>query len=229
MRILTGPHGPADDVSDTELRELYAAPDLPWLRVNMIATIDGAATGESGTSGSINNAVDKRVYDILRELADAIVVGAGTARAEGYRPTDRPTVVVSRSGKVPDQLRGGEPGQVLMATCRSAPGLAEARALLGEEHVLVMGGHRVGLRELKDELAARGHRHLLSEGGPHLLRDLLDQGAADELDKTLVPRVVGGLYRRITDGPPVDVPLDLALLLEEDGTLLGRWIVTSNN
>jgi riboflavin biosynthesis pyrimidine reductase len=229
MRILTGPDGPADDVSDSDLRELYAAPDLPWLRVSMVATIDGAATGESGKSGSINNAVDKRVYSLLRDLADAIVVGAGTARVEGYRRADRPTVVVSRTGKVPDLLRGGEPGQVLLATCRSALWLGEARSLLGEEHVLVLGGQRVGLGELKEELASRGLRHLLCEGGPHLLRDLLDQGAADELDKTVVPRVVGGLYRRITDGPPVDVPLELGLLLEEDGTLLGRWFVTGND
>ena len=70
-------------------------------------------------------------------------------------------------------------------------------------------------------------RHLLCEGGPHLLRDLLDQGALDELDKTLVPRLVGGLHPRITDGPPVDVPLELRLLVEEDHTLLGRWFVAS--
>ena len=225
MRILTGPDGPADDVSDAELRELYAAPDRTWLRVNMVATVDGAATGESGKSGSINNAVDKRVYHLLRELADVMVVGAGTARVEGFRPADLPTVVVSRSGKVPAQLRDGEPGEVLMATCRASPGLAEAKRVLGADNVLALGGHRVDLQALKDELGARGYRHLLCEGGPHLLRDLLDQEVADELDQTVVPRVVGGPHRRITDGPPVDVPLELGLLLEEEGTLLGRWYV----
>lgn len=232
MRILTGPGGPShssDDVSDARLRDLYAVPalarDQAWLRVNMVATVDGAATGESGTSGSINNAVDKRVYELLRELADVIVVGAGTARVEGYRPADRPTMVVSRSGRVPAGLRDGRPGQVLLATCRHAPGLAAARSQLGDEHVLALGGHRVDLGLLKDELAARGHRHLLCEGGPHLLRDLLGQGVVDELDQTVVPRVVGGPHRRVTDGPPVDVPLELALLLEEDGTLLARWFV----
>jgi riboflavin biosynthesis pyrimidine reductase len=236
MRILTGPGGPpsdqsdlSGDVSDARLRELYAAPPLgpgrAWLRVNMVATVDGAATGESGKSGSINNAVDKRVFDLLRDLADVIVVGAGTARVEGYRPADRPTVLVSRSGQVPERLRDGEPGRVLMATCRHAPGLAAARSQLGDDHVLALGGHRVDLGALKTELAARGHRQLLCEGGPHLLRDLIDQEVADELDTTVVPRVVGGPHRRITDGPPVDVPLELGLLLEEEGTLLGRWLV----
>ena len=81
------------------------------------------------------------------------------------------------------------------------------------------------LAELRTRLVARGWPHLLSEGGPHLLRDLVDQGVADELDATFVPRLVAGLHPRITDGPPLDVPLDLRLLLEEDGTLLGRWLV----
>jgi riboflavin biosynthesis pyrimidine reductase len=228
MRILTGPDGPADDVTDAGLRDLYAAPERPWLRANFVSTIDGAATGESGKSGSINNAVDKRIFDLLRELADVIVVGAGTARIEGYRPADRPTVVVSRSGRVPERLRDAGPGRVLMATCRAAIGLAEARAILGHDHVLELGGHRVDLAELKRRLADRGFTDMLCEGGPHLFRDLLDQGVLDELDATVVPRLVGGLHPRITDGPPVDVPLDLGVLLEEDHTLVGRWFVSRN-
>jgi riboflavin biosynthesis pyrimidine reductase len=78
---------------------------------------------------------------------------------------------------------------------------------------------------MKDELVLRGFRHLLSEGGPHLLRDLLDQGVADEIDSTVVPRIVGGSHIRMTDGPPVDVPLRLQTLVEEEGTLLARWLV----
>jgi riboflavin biosynthesis pyrimidine reductase len=225
MRILKGPDGPADNITDADVRGLYAADDGPWLRANMVSTVDGAATGESGKSGSISNDVDKRIFELLRELADAIVVGAGTARIEGYRPADRPTVVVSRSGRVPERLRDAEPGRVLMATCQAAAALDETRALLGDDNVLVLGGHRVGLRVLKDRLAERGLRHLLCEGGPHLLRDLLDQGVVDELDATLVPRLVGGLHPRVTNGAPVDVPLELRVLLEEEDTLLGRWFV----
>jgi riboflavin biosynthesis pyrimidine reductase len=229
MRLLIGPGRPAADVAhdltDSDLALLYAAPRVPWLRANLVSTVDGAATGESGKSGSINNAVDQRVFGLLRRLADAIVVGAGTARIEGYRPADLPTVVVSRSGRVPDGLRDAEPGRVLLATCRAAGALDDARAVLGADNVLVLGGHRVDLAELKVRLHDRGFTNLLCEGGPHLLRDLLDQGVLDEMDATVVPRLVAGLHPRITDGPPVDVPLELGLLVEAENTLLGRWFV----
>jgi riboflavin biosynthesis pyrimidine reductase len=217
MRVLLGEH---DD-----LAELYAPPDQPWLRVNMVTTVDGAATGDDGTSRSINTGADKIVFDLLREQADALVVGAGTVRIEGYAVGRKPLVVVSRTGAVPPTQRDAARGRVLMATVSSAPYLHQAREILGDEHVLVLGSHRVDLGRLKDELVLRGFRHQLSEGGPHLLRDLLDQGVADELDCTIVPRMVSGSHRRITDGPPVDVPLRLATLVEQDDTLLARWFV----
>jgi riboflavin biosynthesis pyrimidine reductase len=215
MRTLLGPEG--------DLREVYAAPETPWLRVNMVSTIDGAATGESGLTASINNEPDQRVFRLLRELADCVVVGAGTARTEGYPPLDVPTVLVSRSGSVPEKMRGADPGRVLLATVSVAAGLEDARDVLGADNVLVLGSHRVDLAALKQALVDRGFGDILCEGGPHLLRDLLDQGVADELDCTFVPRMVAGVQSRITDGPPVDVALTLQTLVEQDGTLLGRW------
>jgi len=221
MRVLIG------EAADPEasLARLYAAPDQPWLRVNMVSTVDGAATGEDGTSRTINNGVDKLVFDLLREISDALVVGAGTVRVEGYAVGRKPLVVVSRSGSVPPTQRRAARGKVLMATVSCAPYLDEARQILGNDNVLVLGSHRVDLARMKDELVLRGFRHLLCEGGPHLLRDLLDQGVADELDSTVVPRIVGGSHIRMTDGPPVDVPLRLQTLVEEEGTLLARWFV----
>ena len=209
--------------SDADLDALYAVPSTPWLRVNMISTVDGAATGPDGKSGGINNAADKRVFDTLRRLCDAVVVGAGTAREEGYRDISKPLVLVSRRGEVPEQLRGAPPGAVRLATCAAAEHLAEARSILGADHVHVLGEDRVDLAELKRTLAGLGLTSLLGEGGPHLLRDLLDHGVVDELDLTVVPRLLGGDHPRIVDGPAVDVPLSLALLLEHEGTLLARW------
>jgi riboflavin biosynthesis pyrimidine reductase len=212
-------------LSDDDLDELYAAPGSPWLRVNMISTVDGAATGSDGKSGGINNDADHRVFETLRRLCDVVVVGAGTARDEGYEDIGKPLVLVTRKAEVPEQLRDAERGTVLVATCETAEHLDEARELLGYEHVLVLGQHRVDLAAMKAALAERGWGHQLGEGGPHLLRDLVAEGAADELDLTWVPHLLGGEHPRITVGPPVDVPLRLGLLLEDGGTLLGRWLV----
>ena len=217
MRVLVGP--------DVPLPEMYAATSEPWLRVNMVATVDGAATGMSGTSRSINNEFDQTVFNLLRQQADVLVVGAGTLRDEGYAPNPLPIVVVTRTGSVPPTLADCAPGQVLVATCAHADGLDGAREIVGDEHVLVLGSHRVDLAALREQLVERGFRRILCEGGPHLLRDLLDQGCVDEVDATIVPRVIGGTHPRILDGPPVDVPLRLHTLLEQDGTLLARWLV----
>jgi riboflavin biosynthesis pyrimidine reductase len=227
LRSLLDHHrGALLDQHEPDLAALYAAPRTPWLRVNMVSSVDGAATGESGRSGSINNAVDKVVFDLLRDLCDAVVVGAGTLREEGYRPLGKPLVAVSRRAAVPPRLRDAEPGAVLMATCAAAEHLAEARSILGDDHVVVAGDESVDLAGVVSGLHDRGLRHLLSEGGPTLLAGLLGAGLVDELDATVVPRLVGGDGPRIVDGPLVDVALTLHLLLEEDGTLLGRWLTS---
>ncbi|MDF9716525.1 dihydrofolate reductase family protein [Nocardioides sp. ChNu-99] len=230
VRVLLDRRNPSaagtDDLGDDQLPALYGVPaGGPWLRVNMVSTLDGAATGDSERSDSIHDAADQRVFRVLRELADVIVVGAGTAEAEGYSPAERPIVLVSRRGQVPAGLRGAEPGRVILATCAAADGLAEAREALGEDNVLVLGSHSVDLVALREQLVEQGFVHLLAEGGPHLLRDLLASRVADELCATFVPRIVAGERPRITAGPPVDAALDLQLLLEADSTLLGRWTV----
>jgi riboflavin biosynthesis pyrimidine reductase len=223
VRILTDEGGATGEATD--LRALYRPPSLPWLRVNMVSTLDGAANGESGKSGSINNEADKQVFHALRAQADAIVVGAGTARTERYHVAAVPLVIVSRRGLVPEQLREAPPGKVLLVTCADSLGLDEGRATLGRDQVIVAGTSQVDLAAMKAALVERGLRDLLSEGGPHLLRDLLDAGVADELCLTWVPRVIGGVHPRILEGVAVDVPMRLALLMEEHGTLIGRWIV----
>ena len=214
------------EVDDEMLRRLYAPPGSPWLRVNMVSTADGAATGANGRTGSINNAADKRVFDLLRSTADAVVVGAGTARAERYRAASVPLVLVSRRGTVPELLRDAPSGQVLLATRAGAPGLAESRELLGPDHVVVVGEEAVDLVALRAALVERGLVSLLGEGGPSLLSDLLQAGLVDELCLTTVPHLVGGSSPRITAGDDLDRALELRVLLEQDGTLLGRWLVS---
>jgi riboflavin biosynthesis pyrimidine reductase len=183
------------DLSDDDLSDAYAPAREPWLRVNFVSTVDGAAQGSDGVSSSINDAADKRVFDMLRARAHCLVVGAGTLRAEEYDVPKVPLVVVSRSAGLPPTLREAPPGRILMATVASAAGLAQSREQLGEDHVLVLG---------EDEIAR----------------------VVDELCWTVVPRLTGGDAVRIATGASVDVGLRPVSLLEQDGTLLGRWIVS---
>lgn len=220
MRVLVGDH--------SDLRAAYVPPAPSWLRLNFVTTLDGAAQGEEGTSGSINNAADKEVYDLLRELADCVVVGAGTARIEGYRPWSRPTVVVTRSGGLPPTLldaAGEQPP--LVVTCAAAAGLAALRAEVGADRLVVLGDDTVDLTLLRPALAERGLRRILCEGGPHLARDLLAADVVDELCTSTVARAIAGDHLRLLAGPPVDVPLRLGTLVldEPSSTLFARWLV----
>jgi len=213
------------DLDDEALRARYAPLRLPWLRLNFVTTVDGATQGADGLSESINNKADKRVFHLLRDLADVIIAGAGTIRAEAYRPNPKPIVVVTRSADVPPSLRE-EQEHLIVATCSHAPHLDEAREIAGADNVLLLGEYAPDLQAMRRELVARGHRSLLCEGGPHLARDLLAAGAVDELCVTTVPRLVASDGLRLTAGPPVDVPLRLHTLLEDSGTLLARYLVS---
>lgn len=193
LRVLVGP-----DTDD--LGVLYEPLRTPWVRANMVSTVDGSATGSTGTSGSINNAADKVVFDHLRATCDAIVVGAGTARAEGYGPAEVPIVVISRGDELPEGLRDAPEGMVVLRQ-------------LGDPGTF------------RDWLVEQGWQTVLCEGGPSLLADLVAAGVVDELCTTVVPTLVGGDHPRIMQGPAVDVPLGLHGLLERDGTLLARWLV----
>ncbi|MGV1009781.1 MAG: dihydrofolate reductase family protein [Dermatophilaceae bacterium] len=228
------------------LGEAYAVPPASrtWLRVNMVSTLDGAATGADGVTGSINTEADHAVFGLLRAMSDVLLIGAGTARAEGYspirltgelarlraemgRPSVLPIVVVTRSGALPPVLREHDPRtSVLAVTCVDSPGIAGLRADLGSEHVIAAGEQDVDLPEAIRELHDRGWPQVHSEGGPHLLGELLAEDLVDELDITYSPLIVGGTHRRITVTGDQVRDFQPRLLVEQDGTLMGRWLRT---
>lgn len=252
MHLLLSPKdslnpGRDDKIDSKALAVAYGYPSLSasqsWVRANMVSSLDGAATGENGRSSSINTGADRDVYGLLRALADVILVGAGTARVEGYRrattrapwldlrdgrPAHPTTAVVSRSGNVPplvSQARDSS-GEVLLITCRHAgeEAIDLARKQLGEDQVVVEGQENVDLSAALDALSRRGMQRILCEGGPHLLRDLTASGRLDELCMTLAPRIVAGDHPRITAGDPVAADLVPVMLIESEGSLLGRWV-----
>jgi riboflavin biosynthesis pyrimidine reductase len=235
-----------DGTMDPEALALaYAYPEVgeqAWVRANFISTLDGAATGGDGRSGSINTGSDRDVFALLRALSDVILVGAGTARIEGYRratvrapwlglragrPVHPTMAVVSRSADIPPRLSQAREssGEVLLFTCEraGADAIDLARGTLGEANVTVVGDESVDLAAALDTLALRGLRRILCEGGPHLMRDLTAAGLVDELCLTLAPMLVAGDHPHITAGAPAKANLLPRLLIESEGTILGRW------
>jgi riboflavin biosynthesis pyrimidine reductase len=238
MRLLldtTGSHAPGEDLDDAALADVYAPPDGPWLRVNFVSTLDGAATGTDGRSGSINTAADGVVFRLLRQLSDVVVVGAGTVRSESYTRLGAddggplPLAVVSNSARMPEALLApsADRGRALLVTHAGAPPEAVdgARRALVEDAVLVCGESEVDLAAMRRELEDRGLQRILAEGGPSLLGTMFAAGVVDELDLTWSPTVVGGTSRRIVTGPPLDVGLAPLAMVEGEGTVMGRWRV----
>ena len=230
---------PATDTVD--LDEAYAYPvGRPWLRANMVASLDGAAADAAGRSGGLSGPADKRVFGALRGLADAVLVGAGTARSEGYRAArPRQAYIELRaaagqaaapamavvSGRLDLDLAGplfgGAVRTVVVTTSSAARRRPEAADVAD---VVVAGEDRVDLAVAVAALHARGLTRLLCEGGPTLLGQVAAAGLLDELCLAVAPRLVGGDAARILDGLPVAADLHLALLLEEDGFLFSRYV-----
>jgi riboflavin biosynthesis pyrimidine reductase len=224
----------------------YAYPQLAagqgWVRANFVSTLDGAAAGDDGRSGSINTGADREVFALLRALSDVVLIGAGTARVEGYRritvrapwlglrrgrAAHPPIALFSRSADVPPGLSRAreDSGDVLLVTCESAGAEAidVARNTLGHDQVIVTGDASVDLTSAVDSLTDRGLPRILCEGGPHLMGDLTASGRLDELCLTIAPTLVAGDHPRITAGAAVTANLLPRLLIESQGTLLGRW------
>lgn len=223
--------GPIAEVTAAEIDASYAYPAaLPWVRANMVTTLDGAIRGSDGRSKSISSPADQRVFNAARRACDVILVGAGTVRAEDYRPSSRTLALVSGRLDVPLTLRmfveatESNPRPLVLTTDEAA---AMAGADLRAVADVVPCGHgRVDLHRVIGVLVDRGLTRILCEGGPSLLSDLLALDLVDELLLTLSPLLAGagpedhlvhlpgGLdpERRLT---PVEV-------LEEDGTVLMR-------
>jgi len=232
-------------VGEIDLQAAYAYPTdparLPWVRANMVTSLDGAAAVD-GRSGALGGPGDKAVFGVLRGLADAVLVGAGTARIEGYRalrakpdfaevraacgqPSAPVLVLVSaRLDLDPESalFHGGVQRTIVVTHKGSDPVLRDRLSVVAE--VVVAGDDAVDIGAALDALAARGFVRVLCEGGPRLLADLSAAERLDELCLTVAPRVVGGDSSRIIAGAALDLSFGLAHLLEDDGTLFARYV-----
>ena len=238
--------GEHDAVDDDLLRDLYAYPDSGrTVRGNAIVSLDGGAT-TAGTSGGLGGPGDRQLFGVLRELADVIVVGAGTARDENYggvrmtvpqrqrrlqrgRSEVPPIALVTRTGVLEHELPVLADTEIppLVLTCANAAGDARTRLESAAEVLDCSGAdpNRVDLSRALDLLAGRGMSRVLCEGGPSLLGAFIAGGLLDELCLTTAPLMVGGAAVRIATGPDdvLERMRRAHVLTDDDGYLYSRY------
>ena len=221
-QLLPFPLDPVDPVA--LYGELPPAAGRPAVRLNMIASVDGA-TSVAGVSGGLGGMADHALFALLRSLADVVLVAAGTVRAERYGPSAVPIAVVSRSCRLDwdAPFFAAAIAQPIVVTVEEAPVLERKRAA-NVADVVIAGERDVGLVTALDALAARGFGAVLAEGGPSLNGQLAAAGLLDELCLTLSPRLVGGDAKRILAGPALANGWQWRLrsLCEQDGFLFLR-------
>lgn len=277
MRAILPRPGSEVDLAAAYAVERPAGAQRPFVRATMISSIDGAVSVR-GRSGPLGGGADRAVFAVLRSLADVILVGAGTVRAEGYGPVRLadevraarvrrkqcelpPIAVVTRSGSLDWDAAfftavtspGARP--IVYTTARAAAeiagragAVAEVVAAGGTDRGRRTGGGDTGVGDsdggtargadpgagpghpgvdvgrVLEDLAARGHRSVLVEGGPELNAAIAAAGVLDELCLTVAPLLAGGGATGVLGGAPLDEPLRTSVvhLLEEDGFLFYR-------
>ncbi len=213
--------------------------DRPYLVVNFAVTIDGRAAIE-GRSGSIGSKTDTEMLQLLRTRVDAVMIGAGTMRAERYGrivsdpslrarreriglPHDPLAVIVSSRLDLPWDAPlftdGG--GRVLIFTTSEAEPPPTETPLRVVRHEGISVDLVEALRHLRVE---RGIRALLCEGGPGLHSELQSLELVDELFATVAAKLTGGPEPRMIEGElPRRSEWELAWLLEERSELFARY------
>lgn len=233
LTALLPAHGPLPASSDESalvdayLRDAPVRADGLTVRANMVVSLDGAVAGDSGLSGEISSDADKRVFSVLRSLACAVVVGAGTARAERYtRLSAKPRhaaqraargqepvpdlVLITRSGRVEVDrlLEAGSSPVVVHTLCEDEAVLAPIREAFGPDSVVVHA-REIAPEAVLADLRRRGRREILCEGGPELLGTWVAAGAVDELCLTTSTLLAGASGSDADDGAGAEAPAGL--------------------
>jgi riboflavin-specific deaminase-like protein len=215
-----------------------ALPHRPYLVLNFATTLDGRAA-IAGRSGPIGSDADTEMLERLRTRVDAVMIGAGTMRAERYgRMVSDPhfrayrertglahdplAVIVSNRLELPWDAtlftNGGGRVVIFTASEQSPPETPTPVTVVRHPDGVELD------RALEWLLKERGIRSVLCEGGPTLHGRLREGGLADELFLTFAPKIAGGEAPRVLEGALPDVDrVELAWLLEREGELYARY------
>ena len=240
LRLYPLPSEPIDTARAAQGRR-PAESGRPWVMLNMVASIDGAAAVD-GRSRGLSGEPDKAMFRALRAEADIVLVGARTANTERYGPASQPgarIAVVSGSLHVDPDLplfgaaaavgaqTPGTPLPLVAATADADP--AAAARLAGRAELVRVGAESVDLPKLLRHLGSLGARVVLCEGGPALNAGLLADDLVDEINLTHAPLATGVEAPRIAAGPPGAAlrtgphAFELHHVIVHDSVLFVRW------
>ena len=219
--------------------------DRPHVALNMVTSADGRAT-LAGTA-DIGSRTDRALLRHLRSLADGVIIGAGTLRANDFtprvasreamdrrelaaRPPQPLAVIVSGIGDVPTDRKFFTLTQErVVGVSERAPETARDRLRAAGATVVAVGKDEVDLPALlRWLLRERGVRVLLCEGGPHLVGQMLAARLIDEVFLTQAWRVTAepGALSWVESKAALDVRLEPLESYEGDGERYGRFRVT---
>jgi riboflavin biosynthesis pyrimidine reductase len=230
--------GSVDDLLALVLGPSRAASGHPWVLINMVASVDGATT-VNGRSKGLGDDDDLAMFKALRTVPDVILVGAGTARAEDYGPVrlDGERIERRRAMGMEDLPRLAvvtgrldlDPAAKLFSRPETPPViLTGPGANPDRRRALESVAEIVVLEELSAEavLSHFGSGVILCEGGPALNSQLAAAGMIDEVNLTIAPLIVGGVSKRIVEGVPAEVPLEMSLdrIVAGDRSLFFRFL-----
>jgi 5-amino-6-(5-phosphoribosylamino)uracil reductase len=216
---------PADSVQSLRQQYEVERPDAPgnrpWIAACMVSSLDGAIAVD-GRSQGLSNPNDTQILLTLREIADMILVGAGTVRDEGYgapRTSGQRVAVVTNSGKVDFESSLFTSGAGFLICPESLPEMPVETLRAGTNKVdLVAAVNR--LREIVPNVGL-----VQAEGGAMLNGALASADLLDELNLTISPQLVGGPSPRLLTAEALQRSFSLAhLLIDEQSFLFSRWI-----
>jgi len=202
----------------------------PWVMLNIVESIDGATAVEGGASG-LNDADDRQLFLALRAVADVVMNGAATVRAENLGPVKLSDEMMRRRREAGMQE---PPTMVLLSRSLSLdPGMRifsdpEQRPTIitgieaDPDRLEVLDGIAdiVQIEELDGSsiIKALGNPSVvLCEGGPTINSQLIRDGVVDEVNLTISPVLALGESSRVASGSPLRPPTEMRL----DRTLMG--------
>ena len=226
------------DVYNNDLRTPLNS--RPWILLNMVNSVDGFISFE-GRAGGLSGSADRNIYQIIRGLADIILVGAGTVRAENYKAPKTP------EGKLAEfrESRGQEK-RPRIAVLSGELNLNPDMGLFAERHpedkppliytksesleknrsqfatsseIIDFPEEELNVSRVVHDLFNQDAKIVVCEGGPNLNAHLLADDLIDEFCLSVSPRAVGGENPPPFLNHPVDSPVELSLnriLLEEE-------------